>query len=348
MLYVFEDNETVIKMIIKGRSPTMRRVSRTHRVALDWLFDTKNLDPQIQIRHMDTAHQLADILTKGNFTRDEWNNLLHLFNISHLSSTCCTKNFCLIRCSTMAKRIQNQKEEERVVFKSRPEVMNMSSFLPTSSFAASSPIAPKSPGVPIATGKLESRMRGNSKSDAASSSQAQRELLDTATGKLVATKKEAGDVDLSESETGSEEDDTGKPVANETAAGKPYAPSQSACQGRPKAEKTEWSHNLRPFVSWTQHSRSSGRIYGREHDDPLNDLNVKMAMCGIFLNATLRAAVHLGQDCEANLRFGKNNLWNSTGQFFREPRKLISEQKKNTGVSTIRFKDASWMSTSFL
>ena len=30
LLYVFEDNEAVIKMIIKGRSPTMRHVSRTH------------------------------------------------------------------------------------------------------------------------------------------------------------------------------------------------------------------------------------------------------------------------------------------------------------------------------
>ena len=36
LLCVFEDNEAVIKMIIKGRSPTMRHVSRTHRVALDW------------------------------------------------------------------------------------------------------------------------------------------------------------------------------------------------------------------------------------------------------------------------------------------------------------------------
>ena len=34
-LHIFEDNEAVIKMIIKGRSPTMRRVSRTHRIALD-------------------------------------------------------------------------------------------------------------------------------------------------------------------------------------------------------------------------------------------------------------------------------------------------------------------------
>ena len=32
LLYVFEDNEAVIKMIMKGRSPTMRHVSRTHRV----------------------------------------------------------------------------------------------------------------------------------------------------------------------------------------------------------------------------------------------------------------------------------------------------------------------------
>ena len=45
LLYVFEDNEAVIKMIIKG-SPTMRHVSRTRRVALDWLFDRINLTPK--------------------------------------------------------------------------------------------------------------------------------------------------------------------------------------------------------------------------------------------------------------------------------------------------------------
>ena len=46
MLYVFEDNEAVIKMNIKGRRPAMRHVSRTHRVGLDWLFDRINLDPK--------------------------------------------------------------------------------------------------------------------------------------------------------------------------------------------------------------------------------------------------------------------------------------------------------------
>ena len=49
LLYVFEDNEALIKMIIKGRSPTMRHVSRTHRVVLDWLFDRIYLDPKIKI-----------------------------------------------------------------------------------------------------------------------------------------------------------------------------------------------------------------------------------------------------------------------------------------------------------
>ena len=47
--YVFEDNEAVIKMVIKGRSPTMRHVSRTHRVALDWLFDRINVDPKSKL-----------------------------------------------------------------------------------------------------------------------------------------------------------------------------------------------------------------------------------------------------------------------------------------------------------
>ena len=87
LLYIFEDNDAVIKMIIKERSHTMRHVSRTHRVALDWLFDGINVDPKIQIKCIDTKNQLADILTKGNLTRHEWNHLLCLFNISHFSST---------------------------------------------------------------------------------------------------------------------------------------------------------------------------------------------------------------------------------------------------------------------
>ena len=63
-LYSFEDNEAVIKMTIEGRSPRMRHVSRTHIVALDWLFDRVNLEAKIQIKYVDTKNQLDDILTK--------------------------------------------------------------------------------------------------------------------------------------------------------------------------------------------------------------------------------------------------------------------------------------------
>ena len=115
MLYVFEDSEAVIKMIIKGRSHTMRHVSRTHRVALGWLFERINLDSKIHIRYSDTKHQLADILTKGNFICDEWNNLLHLFNITHFSSTCCAKNSSLTSCpKKMTRMAQEQKEKKEL------------------------------------------------------------------------------------------------------------------------------------------------------------------------------------------------------------------------------------------
>ena len=72
-------------MIIKGRSPTMRHVSRTHRVALDWLFDRINLDPKIQIKYIDTKNQLADMLIKGNFTRDDYGTLIATFRVARLT-----------------------------------------------------------------------------------------------------------------------------------------------------------------------------------------------------------------------------------------------------------------------
>ena len=123
----------MIKMIIKGRSPTVRHVSRTHRVAIDWLFDRINLNQKIQIKYIDTKNQLADTLTKGNFTRDEWNHLLCLFNISHFSSTVCSE--------VMSKRTQKESGEERVTAKSRP-MMSLIARAPSnlSSSASQSPM----------------------------------------------------------------------------------------------------------------------------------------------------------------------------------------------------------------
>ena len=73
-----EDNDAVIKMIVKGRSPNLRHVGRTHRVDLDWLFERIMNDPGIYVKYVGFKEQLADILTKGSFTAEAWKTLMNL------------------------------------------------------------------------------------------------------------------------------------------------------------------------------------------------------------------------------------------------------------------------------
>ena len=122
LLNIFEDNEAVTKMIIRGKSPTMRHVSRAHRDALDWSFDRISLEPEIQIKYVDTQNQLADMLTKGNFIRDELNLLLCLFNIMDISQFASGHFSSTSSSQTMSKRLIQQErpgEEARVVAKSK-------------------------------------------------------------------------------------------------------------------------------------------------------------------------------------------------------------------------------------
>ena len=87
-------------------------------IELIWIPKSKSID---------TKNQLADILTKGHFTRYEWNHLLCLFNISHFSSAVCS--------DAMAKRSQQDSGEERVTAKSR---LMMNLIARTPSFVSSS------------------------------------------------------------------------------------------------------------------------------------------------------------------------------------------------------------------
>ena len=85
-LFLMEDNDAVIKMVVKQRCPKLRHVARTHRVDLDWLFDRISNDPGCYIKFVGTKEQLADILTKGSFTADAWLSLLGLCQIYPSSS----------------------------------------------------------------------------------------------------------------------------------------------------------------------------------------------------------------------------------------------------------------------
>ena len=89
-------------------------------------------------------------------------------------------------------------------------------------------------------------------------------------------------------------------------------------------------------------------IYGRPSDDSLEHLDVNVAIWGVFMNATLKAAVHLGNDHDGNLRHVKNSFWSSTGQLFGRREKLISAQTETLGLSLIDSKDSRWISRSLL
>ena len=65
------------------------------------------LDPKTHIKHVDAKNKIADMLTKGNFTRDEWDHLLHLLYIMNFSMFSCS-HFLLSnkKQSAMSKRGQ--------------------------------------------------------------------------------------------------------------------------------------------------------------------------------------------------------------------------------------------------
>ena len=65
---------------------------------------------------------------------------------SGISALCFAKNFSFFSCTErMAKRMQEKSEENRIVAKSRPTAMNLTSSVATNSSPVNSPIASRSP-----------------------------------------------------------------------------------------------------------------------------------------------------------------------------------------------------------
>ena len=76
--------------------------------------------------------------------------------------------------------------------------------------------------------------------------------------------------------------------------------------------------------------------------DPLDGSDVNLAICGMFMTTTLRAAVHLGKDYDMSLRLVKNYLGKTTRKLFQRHKKLISGQTETTGICLINFKVLRW------
>ena len=71
------------------------------------------MEIRIKSVNKDNSHSWVRI-SHGTFTRDEWNHILCLFNISHFSSAKCSE--------VMSKRTQEESGEERVTAKSKPVI----------------------------------------------------------------------------------------------------------------------------------------------------------------------------------------------------------------------------------
>ena len=75
-----DDNESMIKICKSGRNPTMRHLLRSHGVAVAWLkeqFDSGNYE----LRYVPSAHQAADIYTKGFDNAEKWNSVRRLIGL---------------------------------------------------------------------------------------------------------------------------------------------------------------------------------------------------------------------------------------------------------------------------
>ena len=71
-IVILEDNEAVIKTTKKGRSLTMRHITRTRKITLDWLYERIRDDLTNSIRYVGTKLRMVDFLTKGAFPGEQW------------------------------------------------------------------------------------------------------------------------------------------------------------------------------------------------------------------------------------------------------------------------------------
>ena len=145
----------------------------------------------------------------------------------------------------MAKRVQEKKDQKRIVSKSRPTAMNLSSTVPASSSSSKNLITSSDPGKLIAAGKPASRTRRNSRLDEAPNSPVKLKdvhfggLMNDSAGKPVATEENQVIRDFSESESSSvhENEVTGELVAYKNSAVKLAASRISENAGNPQAER---------------------------------------------------------------------------------------------------------------
>ena len=269
--------------------------------------------PKSKSHTLTPKNQLADILTKGNFTRDEWNHLLCLFDVSHFSSTDCSE--------VMSKRTQKDSGEERVTAKSKP-MMNLVSRCSARTPDVLASTASESSGktrhesqFPLSSRTEQHQRTGQLVEDAYSSSYSEwnvdktwssqewksDELMDDRTRRLVLLAQHTDRFI----------------VENDNMDSYTEAESEMSLKSR------SFLHRVNDQVRKRQYQSSK---------DATKDMS-----------STLQASVFIGKNYSDNLHSIKNTEDLTMKQMFDISEKLISEQSDEIyGVNTINWEDSSW------
>ena len=240
----------------------------------------------------------------------------------------------------MAKRMQEEKGEERSVAKSKP-TLNLVSHAATSSSTVQSPIATKSLGTLRAPCQQDWKSTGKpvarepNQKDAASSSQVwQKDAeMDKSTRRLAAAEKDQELLNFHE---------------NLKSTRKLAVSGNSDIDGN----GTIWTHNLQKstttFHIFEKVLSNVRQRYGRKPGDKMEDLDVTTIVWRMFMSVTLQAALHFGKDFSENSHSIKNQPMRSLKQLFHVTVKLIRDHKEISGIPVIDWKQLMWQRTTLL
>ena len=264
------------------------------------------------------------MLTKGNFTRDEWNHLLCLFNISHFSSTECSE--------VMSKRTQKDSGEERVTAKSKP-MMNL--------------VSRCSERTPVVLPSSASESPGKTRHESQSPLSLQTEKYDRTERPVVyahlsSYSERNIDKNWSSQEWRSDElmdDRTVRPIGCSQQADR-FVIENDETNSHTEAE-SELSLGSRSFLHRVNDRLR--KMLNRSPEDSMQDSDKHSVVWGLFMSSTLQASVFMGKNYSDNWHSIKNTEDLTMKQMFDTSEKLVSEQSDEIyGVKTINWEDSSW------